>query len=125
MAASPIRRGTRAGLWTRTARDPHNPINTAMNPDKVDRASVREFTDLPNVGKATAGDLHLLGYERPDQLAGESPLEMYNRLCRVTGQRHDPCVLDVFMAIVGFINGDPPRPWWDYTADRKRLHGQL
>ena len=37
--------------------------------------------------------------------------------------RHDPCVLDVFMSITRFMDGDPPRPWWDYTAERKALLG--
>jgi hypothetical protein len=41
-------------------------------------------------------------------------------LCRVTGERQDPCVLDVFIAAVRFLAGEPARPWWAYTAERKR-----
>lgn len=91
-----------------------------MNPQKVDRARVRQLTDLPNVGKAVAGDLHLLGVESPAQLAGADPFALYERLCRITGQRHDPCVIDTFMSITDFMNGQPPRPWWEFTAARKK-----
>lgn len=92
-----------------------------MNPQKVDRAAVRQLTDLPNVGKATAGDLRLLGFHSPEQIAGQSPFEMYDRLCRETGQRHDPCVIDVFMSITSFLEGEPARPWWEFTETRKRV----
>jgi len=90
-----------------------------MNPAKVDRASVRKFTDLPNVGPAMAADLRLLGYVSPGELAGQCPFAMYRRLCEITGQRHDPCVIDVFMSVVAFVDGGPPRPWWEFTARRK------
>lgn len=91
-----------------------------MNPDEVQRERVRVLTDLPNVGAATAADLRLLGIDTPAQLLGRSPFEMYEALCTLTGQRHDPCVIDVFMSITRFMAGEPPRPWWDYTEERKR-----
>ena len=90
-----------------------------MSPHKVDRARVKQLTDLPNVGKATADDLRLLGFRSPEQLAGECPFEMYERLCQKTGYRHDPCVIDVFMSITHFLSGEAPRPWWEFTATRK------
>lgn len=90
-----------------------------MTPAKVDRASVRKFTDLPNVGPAMAADLRLLDYVSPGELAGQCPFAMYRRLCEITGQRHDPCVIDVFMSVVDFVDGGPPRPWWGFMARRK------
>lgn len=75
---------------------------------------------LPNVGPATAADLRLLGIRRPGDLIGRDPYVMYERLCRKTGQRHDPCVIDTFISVVRFMNGAPERPWWAYTAERKR-----
>ncbi|MCW5238236.1 helix-hairpin-helix domain-containing protein [Verminephrobacter eiseniae] len=90
-----------------------------MNPHKVNRARVRKFTDLPNVGKAMADDLHLLGFHSPEELAGACPFAMYDRLCQKTGVRHDPCVIDVFISITRFMNGEPPRPWWEFTDARK------
>jgi hypothetical protein len=92
-----------------------------MNPHKVDRARVKQLTDLPNVGRAVAGDLRLIGIDLPTQLCGECPFEMYERLCRETGYRHDPCIIDVFISITLFMKGEPPRPWWEFTETRKRI----
>jgi pathogenicity locus Cdd1 protein len=77
--------------------------------------------DLPNIGRAVAGDLRLLGIERPAELRGRNPRRLYDDLCRKTRTRHDPCLLDTFMAVVDFMNGAPARPWWAYTAERKRI----
>ena len=90
-----------------------------MNPAKVVRARVRCLTDLPNVGPATAADLRLLGINLPSQLAGRDPWAMYAQLCHLTGEQHDPCVIDVFLSVVAFADGGPARPWWHYTAQRK------
>lgn len=91
-----------------------------MNPAKVVRTQVKQLTDLPNIGKASAADLRLLGIETPVQLLGRNPYEMYQTLCDKTGQRHDPCMLDVFISITRFMAGDAPQPWWFYTEERKQ-----
>jgi len=91
-----------------------------MNPIKVKRDGVKELTDLPNIGKSMAEDLRTIGIIKPEQLIGRSPYEMYEELCSKTGSKHDPCVIDVFLSITRFIEGDNPRPWWEYTAERKR-----
>lgn len=96
-----------------------------MSPAKVERTRVRKLTDLPNVGPAMARDFEALGFHSPDQLKGRDPLRLYRDLCDATGARHDPCVLDVFLSVTRFLGGDAPRPWWDDTAERKRLHGSL
>jgi hypothetical protein len=90
-----------------------------MNPSKVDREKVSKLTDLPNIGKAGAADLELLDIEKPEDLVGQDPYDMYERLCTITGSRHDPCVIDVFISVTSFMNGDEPEPWWAYTAERK------
>lgn len=90
-----------------------------MHPDKVDRARVRQLTDLPNVGPAAASDLRLLGIHSPHEVAGQDPMVLYRALCEKTGVRQDPCVLDVFMSIVSFANGEAARAWWEFTPLRK------
>ena len=85
------------------------------------RDEVTELEDLPNVGPATAADFRLLGITKPQQLVGKDPYKLYEKLCRVTGVRHDPCVIDVFLAATRFMGGDPAKPWWHYTAERKRV----
>ena len=85
----------------------------------------RKLEDLPNVGKAVAGDLRQIGITRPNQLRGKDPYKLFEKLCRVTGHRHDPCMIDTFISIVRFADGEPARPWWHYTAERKKkLAGQ-
>ena len=96
-----------------------------MHPNKVDRERLKQLTDLPNIGPAGAGDLQLLGIQSPSDLRGKDPLKMYQTLCTKTGLRHDPCVLDVFISVTRFIDGDPPQPWWCYTAERKQTYQDL
>ncbi len=91
-----------------------------VNPNKVNRACLEALTDLPNIAKAGAGDLRMLGYTQPSELVGQCPFEMYDRLCALTATRHDPCVIDVFISVTRFMAGDDPQPWWRYTAERKR-----
>ncbi len=90
-----------------------------MNPAKVDRQRLRQLTDLPNIGPAMAADLRLLDILQPAQLKGRDPYQLYTALRQRTGQRHDPCVIDVFISVTRFMAGEDPRPWWDYTAERK------
>ncbi len=90
-------------------------------PPRVDRRRLRSFTDLPNVGKAFAKDLELLGFTSPEQLRAQDPVQLYDRLSAITRVRQDPCVLDTLMSITAFMDGDPPRVWWAYTDERKRM----
>ncbi len=95
-----------------------------QRPLSQQRASIRRevarLEEIPNVGPAVAGDLRRLGIQLPVDLLGRDPYAMYDDLCRITGQRHDPCLLDTFIAAVRFMAGEPKRPWWKYTAERKR-----
>jgi hypothetical protein len=74
---------------------------------------------IPNIGPSLAEDLRLVGVSHPQDLIGQDPYEMYEDLCRKTGARHDPCVIDVFISAVRFMEGEPERPWWAYTSERK------
>ena len=84
------------------------------------RRQVVRLEDIPNVGPAVAADLFRLGITSPDELLGRDPYVMYDDLCRITGQRHDPCLLDTFIAAIRYMAGEPKKPWWAYTAERKR-----
>ena len=103
-----------------------SPRRTGMKSPKAATADdCLALEQLPNVGPAMAADLRLLGIEAPQSLKGRDGLQLYHALCNATGQRHDPCVLDTFLAIVDFMNGAPPAPWWAYTPQRKAMVGQL
>lgn len=78
-----------------------------------------ELQKIPNIGPAMAGDLLGLGITAVDELVGRDPDEMYDELCRIDGTRHDPCVRDVFAAAVSYARGEPARPWWAFTPERK------
>ena len=83
-------------------------------------AACRELEQIPNIGPAVAADLRLIGVRKPRDLSGRDPFALYDALCRKTGVRHDPCVLDTFMAAVDFADGGAPKPWWKFTQERKQ-----
>ena len=86
----------------------------------ISRDDMTRLQQIPNIGPSMAEDLRLIGISSPRDLLGKDPYAMYDELCRTTGVRHDPCVLDVFIAAVRFMAGEPARPWWKYTPERKR-----
>jgi hypothetical protein len=96
------------------------PPRKARIPEECER-----LEQIPNIGASLAQDLRLLGIQHPRELAGRDALELYRGLCRLTGKRQDPCVLDTFLAACDFMRGAPAQPWWAYTAQRKREHGRL
>lgn len=90
-----------------------------MHPNKVVRENVRRLIDLPNIGKAMENDLLMMGIVEPKQLIGLNPYQMHQQLSALTHTQQDPCVIDVFLSIVRFMEGDEPQVWWHYTAERK------
>ena len=58
-----------------------------------------ELTSLPSVGESIAEDLRQLGYERPRDLVGEDPEQMYERWMVQRGVR-EPCMLYTFRCAV-------------------------
>lgn len=75
------------------------------------------------MGPATLADLKLLGVHSVADLAERNGDELYNRLCEVTGKKHDICCLDVFCCAVAQAR-DPDLPadqrnWWYWSRQRK------
>ncbi len=89
---------------------------------ETNRNDVQQLEEIENVGPATAEDLRSIGIATPQQLIGSDPWRLYRQLCDITNSLHDPCVLDVFMSAVDFMNGQPPKKWWEYTPLRKRRY---
>jgi hypothetical protein len=90
-----------------------------MNKTKT-RLEVKRFQDIPNVGKAIEKSFITLGFTQPVQLAGKDPYQLYEDLCTVTHTRVDPCVMDIFISAVRYMEGEAPKKWWEYTAERKK-----
>ena len=86
----------------------------------IGTASSSALLELANVGPAVARYLEGVGITHTSQLAGRDPVEIYEEMCAVSGRRRDPCLLDTVMSAVEQADGGPARPWWDYTAERKR-----
>ena len=86
----------------------------------IRRAEITALEQIPNVGPAIAANMRLIGIKSPQDLLVKDPYAMYDRLCATTGVRHDACVIDVFIAAVRFMAGEPAKPWWKYTPERKR-----
>ena len=87
------------------------------------RIDIKCLQEIPNVGNAIAKDFNLIGINSPKQLIGRDPYKMYNDLCCATNQKHDPCVIDVFISAVRYMEGGPPKKWWEFTKERKNKLG--
>ena len=95
------------------------------SPKAASAAECRTLEQLPNIGPSLAADLRLIGIRHPSELLGKDAFALYQQLCTATGQRHDPCVLDTFMAATDFMRGAQAAPWWHYTPQRKAQFGQI
>ena len=79
-----------------------------------------QLSDLMNVGKATLQDLHLLNIQNIEQLALADPDDLYTKLEAITEKHHDPCVWDVFAAIIHEASTGEKTRWWKWTSVRKQ-----
>jgi hypothetical protein len=86
---------------------------------------VKRFEDIPNIGPSMASDFKALGIKSPTDLKYKDAYKLYQKICKVTGYRHDPCVLDTYMAAVDFMKGAEARPWYSYTPKRKSLYPKI
>ena len=85
--------------------------------------SQRQLRDLLSIGPAMLRDFERLGIRSVAQLAKQDPRKMYARLQRLSDQRQDICVLDVFVAAVAQAR-NPRLPaaqcqWWYWSRVRK------
>ena len=74
--------------------------------------------EIPGVGSSISTDLHALGIDVVSDLVGRDPVQLYERLCRLSGVRQDPCVLYVFRCAVYYASEPEPDPdlmlWWNW-----------
>ena len=81
------------------------------------------LTTIPNVGPKIAAKLRQVGIEEPGDLHGRDPEELFERMCLREGRRLDPCLLDTVVAAVAYANGEPARPWWEFSRERLARNG--
>ena len=94
-------------------------------PKAKNPSPVRQLRDLSSIGPAMLRDFEKLGVRSVPQLARHNPKDLYEKLCRLTGHRQDPCVLDTFTCAVAQAK-DPRLPaaqknWWYWSRVRKSL----
>ncbi len=82
---------------------------------------MKKLHNLKNVGKATLSDLELLGISSVEELVTQDPTFLFHELERRTNHRQDPCVWDVFAAIIHEAATGEATNWWAWTSKRKAL----
>ena len=83
------------------------------------RPNINNFNQIPNVGSATVKYFHILGLSKPFELVGKNPYSLFEELCERTGKQFDPCLADIFISAVKYMEGAPAQKWWYYTEERK------
>lgn len=79
-----------------------------------------QLSDLMNVGKATLRYLALLNIYSVEQLAVADPDTLYTELETITKRHCDPCLWDLFAAIIYEARTGQKKPWWELTPIRKQ-----
>ncbi len=82
---------------------------------------MKKFKDLRSVGKATLADLALLEIDSLEELAHQDATFLFQELERRTNHRQDPCVWDVFAAIIHEASKGEASNWWEWTNKCKIL----
>ncbi len=62
--------------------------------------AVKELQTVPGVGKSIAGNLWNIGIRNIKDLAGHSPVKLYEQLNQFSGVKNDICVLYTFRCAV-------------------------
>jgi len=79
---------------------------------------LREFRQIPGVGKSIAQDLWNLDLRSIADLRDCDPQALYDQLCALTGTHVDRCMLYVLRCAVYYASNDTPDPhllkWWNW-----------
>lgn len=78
---------------------------------------------ISSIGKMSTKKLRDLKKCRKSnlELALQDPTDLFHRMEKMTGKRQDPCVWDVFAAIIHEARTGKITVWWEWTAKRKDL----
>ena len=84
----------------------------------MDKKVLKEFQQIPGVGKTIAQDFWDIGLRSMNDLKGADPEKLYEKLCIYQGVKVDRCMLYVFRCAVYFAaetNYDPKLlKWWNW-----------
>ena len=87
-------------------------------PDATKQAILKEFQQIPGVGKSIANDLWDLGFRSVQDLKDQDPEELYLQLCAQQGTHIDRCMLYVFRCAVYYASNESYDAellkWWNW-----------
>lgn len=93
------------------------------------KGSIFSFAQVnPSPTSATlAKDKQLIfsGIHTVEELSNRDATALFHELERRTQTRQDPCVWDVFAAIIHEASGGKPAVWWELTSKRKSLQKKV
>ncbi len=101
----------------------HHRVHGAIPPARcAEIAALADFQRLGSIGLEMARDFVQLGFRRVGDLVGEQPVELYERLQRLTRSKQDPCVEDALRCAIAQAE-EPSLPselrdWWHWTSVR-------
>ena len=79
---------------------------------------LKELKTIPGVGKKVSEDIYSLGIRSVRDLERKDPEELYQKLCKLTGQKIDRCMLYVFRCAVYYASNEYHNPellkWWNW-----------
>jgi hypothetical protein len=84
--------------------------------NKTKEEALKQFQEIPSVGKQVALDFWDLGFNKPKQLIGHNPEKLYLQLCTLKGIQVDLCMLYVFRCAIYYVSNLKHDPallnWW-------------
>ena len=91
--------------------------------EQTKQIALKEFQQIPGVGKSIAVDLWNLGLRSVQDLKGQDPEELYDKLCIQQGTHVDRCMLYVFRCAVYYASNESYDPellkWWNWKDGAK------
>lgn len=89
---------------------------------KIKSDILKEFQQIPGVGKTIAQDLWNLGLRSLDDLKHKNPEDLYKKLCMLQQCEVDRCMLYVFRCAVYFVSNERHDPellkWWHWKDEK-------
>src|SRR5689334_11125497 len=89
---------------------------------KVQFDDNRQLKDLRGIGPKMLQDFAQLGVTSVHQLKSTDAQNLYDRMCRISGVRQDPCVLDTYRCAIEQARNprlpDEQKDWWYWSRLR-------
>ena len=87
----------------------------------------RKLGDLRGIGRKMLQDFDQLEIRSVRQLRAQDAGQLYERMCKLSGQRQDPCVLDTYRCAIEQARNpalpEEQRDWWYWSRARKQQNG--